>query len=86
MLFYKKICLKECELCFLKQNYCHAYHTSFAVLFPLPSCYVSSQLLTRERWINFHHHHHDEKKYIRFYTVFLQKCHFGGGDETAVER
>ena len=30
--------------CF-KQNYCHACHTRFAVLFPLPSCCVSSQIL-----------------------------------------
>ena len=29
--------------CF-KQNYCHACHTRFAVVFPLPSCCVSSLL------------------------------------------
>ena len=28
-----------------KQNYCHACHTRFAVVFPLPSCCVSSLLL-----------------------------------------
>ena len=27
---------------FFKQNYCHACHTGFAVVFPLPSCCVSS--------------------------------------------
>ena len=30
---------------FFKQNYCHACHTMFAVVFPLPSCCVSSLLL-----------------------------------------
>ena len=27
---------------FFKQNYCHACHTGFTVVFPLPSCCVSS--------------------------------------------
>ena len=29
---------------FFKENYCHACHTRFAVVFPLPSCCVSSLL------------------------------------------
>ena len=29
---------------FFKQNYCHACHTRFAVIFPLPSCGVGSLL------------------------------------------
>ena len=29
---------------FFKQNYCHAFHTGFAVFFPLPSFWVSSIL------------------------------------------
>ena len=33
----------------LKQNYCHACHTRFAVFFPLPSCCASS-LLTEGQW------------------------------------
>jgi len=28
-----------------KQNYCHACHTRFAVVFPLPSCWVSSLIM-----------------------------------------
>ena len=31
--------------CF-KQNYCHACHTRFAVFFPLPSCCVSSLIMS----------------------------------------
>ena len=31
---------------FFKQNYCHACHIRFAVFFPLPSCCVSSLLLS----------------------------------------
>ena len=27
---------------YFKQNYCHAFHTRFAVIFPLPSHYISS--------------------------------------------
>ena len=27
---------------FFKQNYCHACHTGFAVVFPFPPCCVSS--------------------------------------------
>ena len=45
LLFYKKICLKVCEVWWkrlFKQNYCHACHTRFAIVFPLPSCCVSS--------------------------------------------
>ena len=33
---------------FFKKNYCHACHTRFAVVFPLPSCCVSS--LLSEYW------------------------------------
>ena len=33
----------------LKQNYCHACHTRFAVFFPLPSCCVSSLLTEGQR-------------------------------------
>ena len=41
---------ERCSLatCFFKQNYCHDCHTRFAVFFSLPSCCVSSLLLTRE--------------------------------------
>jgi len=31
---------------FFKQNYCHACHTGFAVFFTLPSCCVSSLIIT----------------------------------------
>ena len=31
---------------FFKQNYCHACHTRFIVFFPLPSCCVSSLIIT----------------------------------------
>ena len=31
---------------FFKQNYCHACHTRFAVFLPLPSCCVSSLIIT----------------------------------------
>ena len=31
---------------YFKQNYCHACHTRFAVFFPLPSCCVSSLILS----------------------------------------
>ena len=31
---------------YFKQNYCHACHIRFAVFFPLPSCCVSSLLLS----------------------------------------
>ena len=34
--------------CFFKKNYCHACHTGFAVLFPLPSCCVSSLIIHLE--------------------------------------
>ena len=35
---------------FIKQNYCHASHTGFTVVFPLPSCCVSSlECLPRRR-------------------------------------
>ena len=34
---------------FFKQNYCHACHTRFAVVFPLPSCCVSSLMLVVQR-------------------------------------
>ena len=35
--FYKKICVKDVDVwwkVFSKQNYCHAFQTKFAVLFP----------------------------------------------------
>ena len=31
---------------FFKQNYCHACHTRFAVFLPLPSCCISSLIIT----------------------------------------
>ena len=31
---------------FFKQNYCHTCHTRFAVFLPLPSCCVSSLIIT----------------------------------------
>ena len=49
--FYEKICLKEGEVwqkVFIKQNYCHACHSRFAVFFPLLSYYVSSLMLWRK--------------------------------------
>ena len=45
--FYKKDLFKgrwSLEQSFFKQNYCHACHTRFANLFPLPSCCWSSLL------------------------------------------
>ena len=49
--FDEKICLKEGEVwqkVFIKQNYCHACHSRFAVFFPLLSYYVSSLMLWRK--------------------------------------
>ena len=34
---------------FFKQNYCHACHTGVTVVFPLPSCCVSSLISTKPR-------------------------------------
>ena len=44
MLFYKKICLKECEV-WRKVFLCHACHTRFAVVFPLPSFRITNLVL-----------------------------------------
>ena len=44
LLFYKKICLKECEV-WRKVFLCHACHTRFAVVLPLPSCWITNLVL-----------------------------------------
>ena len=44
LLFYKKICLKECEV-WRKVFLCHACHTRLAVVLPLPSCWITNLVL-----------------------------------------